>query len=118
MSKYIRAVKDGPQDRIAIQNELSGLVGILYTLKDHVENDEGEENFFATVKALAAPHGPLEQFKSSLEWLEQHFEPMKGVKRVSKHITWPLRKEEAKDVLSRLHRLQYQFNFALLNDQV
>ncbi|KAL8737289.1 MAG: hypothetical protein Q9181_001813 [Wetmoreana brouardii] len=103
VSKYLRAVKDGPQERNVIQSELSNAIGVLYSLKDHVENEEREGALFSTVKALK---------------LEQKLSPAKGIKRVTTPIVWPFRKEDVRDALSRLHRLQDIFNFALHNDHI
>lgn len=63
---------------------------------------------------LDAPHGLLEQLNSLMALLEKKLAPGQGLKVT----TWPLRKEEAKDILDALARQQSLLNLALHSDHM
>jgi hypothetical protein len=75
--QYLNNVKGASDDVRSILIEISNTSGLLYSLRDLVAIDE---SWLTTVKTLAAPSGPLEQFKSSLEYLIAKLSPAVGLK--------------------------------------
>jgi hypothetical protein len=92
---------------------VSSISGLLYSLRDLAAL---EETWSGTVKALAVPNGPLEQFQSTLEQLIEKLLPVVRLKKVGKTMTWPFRKGEIKDILCKIERQKMLFALALQND--
>lgn len=113
--QYLNDVKGASDDVRSILIEISNTSGLLYSLRDPVAVDE---SWLTTVKSLAAPSGPLEQFKSALEDLIVKLSPAVGLKNLGKKIIWPFQKGEVKEILGKIERQKMLFSLALQNDNM
>ena len=114
ISVFLGAIKDRHKDRDRIRQELSNITGVLFILKNQAASSQDGPDTLRTLKVLDTPHGLLEQLKSLMALLEKKLAPGQGLKV----ITWPLRKEEAKDILNALGRQQSLLNLALQRDHM
>ena len=114
ISGYLGAIKDRHKDRERIQQELSNITGILFILKNQATSSQDDPESLQTLKMLNTPHGLLDQLKILMALLEKKVAPAQGLKVIA----WPLRKEEAKDILSALGRQQILLNLALQKDHM
>lgn len=90
--------------------------GILFTLKDNIEQAKEGPSWLSTMEALAMPNGPLAHFKAMLEHLMSCVKPMLGPKKVGRASTWPFKKQEVKDILQSIERQKVLFILAFEND--
>lgn len=67
---YLNEAKDASKDRTQCALELLNLSSLLYKLRDYVETGTPSLLWYTAVGALAAPNGPLIQFKQALEALQ------------------------------------------------
>jgi hypothetical protein len=111
---YINDVKGASEERKRILDELSSTHYLLFLLKDKAEAKEWGD----TIKSLAIPKGPLEQFKDALERLASKLAPAEGLKKVGRALTWPFQKDDVKYILSTIERQKSLFSLALQNDHV
>ncbi len=116
--QYLKAVKGTSKDGQKILLEVRSVSGLLYQLKEILDNAEEEELSFRTIKSLSAPEGPLEQFKASLEVLALKLKPVAGWRKAGKALTWPFQKEEISDILGTIERQKTLFGLALENDHM
>ncbi len=107
ISGYLGAIKDRHKDRDSI-------TGVLFILKNQATSSQVDPDTLQSLKMLDAPHSLLEQLKSLMALLEKKLAPGQGLKV----IIWPLRKEEAKDILDALARQQSLLNLALHSDHM
>lgn len=114
ISGYLGAIKDRHKDQDRMRQELSNITGVLFILKNQATTSQDDSDTLQTLKMLNTPHGLLEQLKSLMALLEKKLAPGQGLKV----ITWPLRKEEAKDILNALGRQQNLLNLALQADHM
>lgn len=114
ISGYLGAIKDRHKDRDSLRQELSNITGVLFILKNQATSSQDNSDILQTVKMLDTPQGLLAQLKSLMALLEKKLAPGPGLKL----LTWPLRKEEAKDILNALARQQNLLNLALQGDHM
>ncbi|MCJ1385894.1 hypothetical protein MMC17_009018 [Xylographa soralifera] len=120
VAHYLHDVKGASDERQRLLNEVSSVSGTLYILKDFGERalqERLDEDWNAIVRSLQVPNGPLDQFKSALEKLALKFEPVGGLKRLAKTITWPFEKKEILSILEVIERQKSLFSLALQKDQ-
>jgi len=113
--KYLSNVKNASGDIQKLMVELSSIKGLLSTLQDLVQPGE---KWLATVQSLNMPNGPLEQFRSALERLDEKLEPVVGLNKAKKVLAWPFQKGEVKDILFTIERQKMAFILALQNDHL
>lgn len=116
--KYLNDAKDASKDCNKFLIEISTVNGLLFSLKDLVGRAELGETWLATTRSLGVPTGPLAQFKSALELLATHLEPVVGLKKAGKALTWPFKKGEVIDILNTIERQKTLFVLALQNDHM
>ena len=114
ISGYLGAIKDRHKDRDSLRQELSNITGVLFILKNQATSSQDNSDILQTLKMLDTPQGLLAQLKSLMALLEKKLAPGPGLKL----LTWPLRKEEAKDILNALGRQQNLLNLALQGDHM
>lgn len=114
ISGYLGAIKDRHKDRDSLRQELSNITGVLFILKNQATSSQDNSDILQTLKMLDTPQGLLAQLKSLMALLEKKLAPGPGLKL----LTWPLRKEEAKDILNALGRQQNLLNLAFQGDHM
>ncbi|KAI9857983.1 MAG: hypothetical protein M1813_007953 [Trichoglossum hirsutum] len=113
--RFLRDVKDAPDDVRRLMVEVSSTRGLLMTLLDLVESGEAGLD---TVYSLSAPNGPLKQCRSTLDSLTEVFTPAMGLGKARKALAWPFQKGEVREVLCAIERQKTLFSLALHNDHV
>ncbi|KAH0541245.1 hypothetical protein FGG08_004250 [Glutinoglossum americanum] len=113
--RFLRDVKEAPDDLKMLMVEISSIKGLLLTLQDLVESGETE---LTTLQSLNAPNGPLSQCQSALKRLTEKFAPAVGLGRARNALTWPFQKSEVKEVLCAIERQKTLFSLALQNDHL
>ena len=116
---YLNRVKGAPEDRRTILSELASVSGFLYVLQDQADQAKKGNQWSSTLQSLNVPEGPLVQLQRALERLSSRLaSPTTGLKKVSKVITWPFRKEEIKEILASIERQKGLLNLARQNDHM
>jgi hypothetical protein len=115
---YLKDVKDASKDCYNILVEIGSTSSLLYVLNDLITKGDTQGSYLAVVRSLAVPHGPLDQFRSALERLSDKIRPANGFAKAARVLTWPLKKDEVKELLSTIERLKSLFSLALQNDSV
>ncbi|KAI9807286.1 MAG: hypothetical protein M1833_000029 [Piccolia ochrophora] len=116
--KYLNNASSASKDSSRILIELGSVNGYLLILEDLVGRADGGETSLCTVRSLGVPYGPLAQFKSTLERLAKHLEPVFGIKKAGKVLRWPFKKDEVTDMIFALERQKAFFILAMENDQM
>lgn len=112
---YLKDVKDASKDCQNILLEIGNTRCLLQVLNDL----STQPSYLAVVKSLAVIHGPLDQFRSVLERLSDKIvTPSNTFAKAAKALTWSLKKDEVKELLSTLERLKSHFSLALQNDHL
>lgn len=112
---YLNDVRDASEDRFKFAMELYGLNNLLTVLRNRVKDATGD-SWFATVRALGVENGPLDQFRSNIVRLASKLEPVDGIEKVKRALTWKFDKTEIVDILSRIERIKTLVSLALEND--
>jgi len=115
---YLKDVKDASKDCQNILLEIGNARCLLQVLNDLITGS-AQPSYLAAARSLAAIHGPLDQFRSLLERLSQKIvTPANSFAKAAKVLTWSLKKDEVKDLLSTIERLKSLFGLALQNDHL
>ena len=115
--QYVGEVKDSSHECLKLLVELSMTAGVIDSLGTLLTSNT-EEAWLATTSSLNLPRGPLEEFSRLLDLLSSRLEPMTGLRKFGKALTWPLRKDEMKEMIAIIERLKTMFVLALELDNV
>ncbi|KAF8847654.1 hypothetical protein BDZ45DRAFT_811419 [Acephala macrosclerotiorum] len=116
---YLKDVKDASKDCQTILLEIGSTRCLLQVLNDLLTGSHTQPSYLAAARSLAVPHGPLDQFRSALERLSgKIITPANGFAKAAKVLTWSLKKDEVKELLSTIERLKSLFSLALQNDHL
>jgi hypothetical protein len=114
---YLSDVSSASEQRTRIISELATSLGYLYALHDRAKKAESENAGFPSIRALAVPNGPLDQYKDAIERLAAKLEPVSGIK-ITKAVVWPFQKKEAMEILTCIERQKSNFFLAVQNDHL
>jgi ankyrin repeat domain-containing protein 50 len=133
--EYRTSVKSAASDAARIISELNGLRGVLESLLQAVEREDGGEDLnvigapgsaggsrLATVKALAQPNGELARCKADLEALcvklgSHGAASVSGWKKVKRALEWPFKEKDVEKLLQSVQRAKGTMHLALSADQ-
>lgn len=116
--RYVDEVKGGLSDRLKLLVELSGTCCLLETVKDAAERAKWSGAWLPSMQTLAAPNGPLQQFKELLEKLAVKLNPGHGLKKIGKAMSWPFERVEIRESLADLERYKLLFSIAMQRDHL
>ena len=116
--QYVSQARTANKERGKLLAELASASAILELLKDLAEQAQWEEAWTLTIVSLAAPRGPLNQFKQALEHLASKIKPATGIRETVNALSWPFERGEIKDILSSIERQKSLFGIALQNDHM
>ena len=111
---YIKSAKEAGEERKKLLRETSGTLNFLVLLKNRAE----EKEWANTLRIIALPNGPVQQFRIALQRLASKLSPVGGVKSLGKPLTWYFQKEEINEILSSIERQKSLFSLALENDHM
>ncbi|KAI4215997.1 MAG: hypothetical protein LQ351_001493 [Letrouitia transgressa] len=118
--RYLHEVKDAPQERVRLRDDLSSACLALSMLKERLEETEKDMSSLSSVQLLGGQDGPINRFKRLLELLSAKLMPkdgkMKTVREVSRAVAWPFKSQEVKAMLGETERQKSLFHLALQND--
>jgi hypothetical protein len=116
---YLNDVKDASKDRARCAIEASNLHSLLTNLRFRLEEGDVEASWFTAIRALAVEKGPLDQFKTALELLQDRMTMGRGtLGHVSKALVWKFQKEEMERILQSIERLKALAGIALQMDHL
>ncbi|KFY30332.1 hypothetical protein V493_01980, partial [Pseudogymnoascus sp. VKM F-4281 (FW-2241)] len=115
---YLNDVKDASTDRKQCAIEISNVSNLLVTLIYRLDEASSDGGWYTEVQALAAPSGPIDQYRSALEQLQSKFTltASSRLKKIGSALTWKFSKEEVTNILTRIERLKSLTQIALKVD--
>lgn len=116
--KYLSDLSEASKECSRIILEISMVNGYLSSLQSILENPSSKDSWVATSRSLSLPNGPLDQLRAVMEKLAKRLKPACGMKKATKAILWPLRKEDVKELLDTIERYKTLFILALQNDHI
>ena len=116
--KYARQTKDSPKERTRVLQEVSGLFGLLVTLKSLVDDCDPQDPWLRATTRLATSNGPLEQYRCALERLVGKIMPGDGLRKIGQALVWKFTKEDISDLLSQIERVKSLIDIALGMDDM
>ncbi|KAF2175434.1 hypothetical protein K469DRAFT_647119, partial [Zopfia rhizophila CBS 207.26] len=103
---YLNDVKDAPKDRARLARESTSLLAFLTDFRYKVEESSTDDPWFSSIRLLAAPGGPLEQFRDEMDELARKLKPQSGLRKFGKALVWTLDKNDINNIISRIERLK------------
>jgi len=116
--EYLSNVRDAPKERSHCEAEISNLSALLRALRDHVQTGYQSQLWYTAIAELAAPKGPLDQFKQALEALQNKITDGGRLKKLGEALVWKFKKEEIAGILDRIERLKSLVGIALQMDHL
>jgi len=116
--EYLNNVKGAPKDRAQCAIEILNLCGLLYKLRDHVEQGEPTQPWYFAIHDLAVKNGPLDQFKEALETLQTKMGAGNRLNKAGETLVWKFKKEEISSILDRIERLKSLIELTLQMDHL
>ena len=117
---FIKTAKDAKSHRLKLLCEINATSSLCQTLADSIELDafDNSEQRSRTLQTLYAPGGPVEQFRTTLTFLEAKLAAGKGRSNFLQSFKWPLSKGDLMEVMAALERQKALFTLALSNDSL
>ena len=116
--QYLNTVKGTAKDCQRILSELYNIRNTLYVLEEQASQVHPGDVWSSTLLSLNRPNGPIQQFKTVLQYLEKKLAPVEGWRKLGKIIAWPFQKDEIEEILNILERQMPLFNLARQNDHM
>ncbi|KAK5056660.1 hypothetical protein LTR84_012192 [Exophiala bonariae] len=119
--EYLKSASHADDDRSRLRDEISSSVAVLMMLKARLSPTSPHVTSLQTTKTLAAPGGPLEQYKSDLQTVASKIVPSVGTGRLKvtvDKLAWPFKTTEIKALIASLNRQKTLFNLALQDDHL
>ena len=116
VTSYLNSMKDAPKERARLTTDVYNLCGLLTRLRDRVDEACLEDPWFNEVRKLGVENGPLNDFEHTLERLRLKLEPIGGLKKVGKILTWKFDKVDVNEMLTKFERLKTLIALALADD--
>ncbi|ORX96685.1 hypothetical protein BCR34DRAFT_578502 [Clohesyomyces aquaticus] len=116
--EYLNNVKDAPKDRSQCAIEMLNLCGLLYKLRDHIEQGNSTQPWYFAIHDLAVKNGPLDQFKQALETLQTKMGAGNRFNKAGEALLWKFKKEEISSILGQIERLKSLVELALQMDHL
>ncbi|MCJ1313134.1 hypothetical protein MMC25_006811 [Agyrium rufum] len=116
VTKYTQELRGASKESAKLLLELSSLRGILESLSDFASSDDA---WIQSSKILiGGSDGSLARLNDDLEGLRSQLEPVVGLKKVKKSVTWPFKHEEIRKIFGRLERFKSLFMLAMETDHI
>ena len=114
--KYVDEVKDAPTERASLASEAANLVPLLMSLKQRVETSSSTDPWFASVRSLGLPGGPLTELQVLMEQLGGKLRSRK--KKLSGQLLWPSDQKECLALLAKIERVKSLIGLAMQDDHL
>lgn len=114
---YLSAVKNASAERKALFQEAAGLLPILISLQNKVEEHESFESCSEGIRVLATEYGALDQLREALSQLATILNPGRsGIKNIADSLSWQFDKKLCGEILEKIERVKSWINLALQDD--
>jgi hypothetical protein len=116
---YLNDVKEASKERARCAVEATNLHSLLTNLRYCLQDADADTPWFTAIRALAVDKGPLDQFKQTLELLNDRMTG--GADRLGKFreaLMWKFKKEEIDRMLLSMERLKILVAIALQMDHL
>jgi hypothetical protein len=116
---YMNDVKEASKERAKCAIEATNLHSLLTNLRYRLEDADANTPWSTAVRALAIDKGPLDQFKQTLELLNDRMTGATGhVGKMREGLMWKFKRQEIEDVLRSIERLKALVGIALQMDHL
>ena len=115
---YLREVKNGPEDRTKLRDEIRSTQYLLESLKDRVDDSITFKKDLASIRATTLLGGSLDKLTTALEQLIDKIAPKDDFARRTRSLVWPFKKEDVSALLDTIERQTSAFSLALQNDHM
>lgn len=116
--KYADEVRKADKEMNCVALEAGNLLSLLMSLRDRAEDASIDSNWFRGARSLTVPHGPLEKFQLLMEELVVKLKSRSKAGRLAQQVTWPLNKQDIKNVLGNIERTKTLISCVLENDHL
>ncbi|KFZ17274.1 hypothetical protein V501_01833 [Pseudogymnoascus sp. VKM F-4519 (FW-2642)] len=116
---YRRGFQGAQKEVLQIFRETQSLRNVIEQLIHLVDdnNDAGSEVNLPSLKNMSANDGPISEFQSDLQKLEDRLrKPVTKWQRLGEQLLWPLRERDVKEALGSIHRMKGIIEFGLVAD--
>ena len=113
--RYLANVQDATGYKSRLLLEVSGVKGVLETLRDLSQESVQGDHILSTLSLLQEP---LKHHEVTLRRLERALAPAQGLKKLGKVFKWPFEKGEIVDILGSIERQKTLFGLALQADHL
>lgn len=114
---YLKDVKNASTERKTLSQEAAGLLSVLISLQNKVDDHESLESCSEGIRILATEYGPLDLLREALGQLAVILKPGKsGVKNMAGTFSWPFDKKLCEEILKKVERVKSRINLALQGD--
>jgi hypothetical protein len=116
---YLNDVKEASKERARCAIEATNLHSLLTNLRYRLEDANADTPWFTAIRALAVDKGPLDQFKQTLQLLNDRMTGGRGhLGMVRDALMWKFKREEVDRILLSMNRLKTSVSIALQMDQL
>lgn len=116
---YLNDVRDASRERARCAVETSNVYSLLTNLRFRLEEENGETPWFVATRALAVENGPLDQFKDTLELLQDRMAGGRGrLGQLTDSLSWKFKKVEVDRMMESIERLKTLVGIALQMDHL
>ncbi|KAL8931112.1 MAG: hypothetical protein Q9208_000216 [Pyrenodesmia sp. 3 TL-2023] len=114
---YLNAVKNASAERKALSQEAAGLLPVVISLQNKVEDHGSVESCSEGIRVLATEYGALDQLRDALSQLATILKPGKsGIKNITGTLSWPFDRKLCEEILKKIERVKSKINLALQGD--
>ena len=114
--RYLYEIKNAPQERDRLRDDLSSACLALSMLKERLAETEKDLSSLSSIQLHGAQDRPSDQFKRLLSLLSAKLTPkdgkMKIVRGAGKAVAWPFESQDVKAMLTVAERQKSLFNLA------
>ena len=114
---YLNDIRHAPKERAQLAQEILGLLSLLITLKEKVEDADPGSPWFSRLHSLGQPGGALDLYKQRLEELAVLLAKV-GSKSLGKDLLWSFDKKWIRNALTMIERLKSLISIALQEDNL
>jgi hypothetical protein len=122
VTKYIRSCKHAPQESQHLVRELSYVRGLLITLRETIDEQEGSNDTWSSTGVLLNnDNGLLPQLQQLLDVLDLRIggpSREKGLIKLTHALKWPFKESETLKLLNTVERYKGLFELALDNNHI
>lgn len=115
---FVKDAKDASAERQKFIREISGLSGLLSTLREIINDTDPANTWRHAVEGLTAKEGPLDQLSLALLNVKVKVTPGSSMRKLGQALTWKLVKDDINNLLSQIERVKSLIVIALEMDQM